>query len=182
MLFSTLFTTAVAALQLTPVVTAHAIPKAEAVAAPAETKELIPFPFDEAHASYIEDAFDTIASIPDPVFDEGEEAVKQWVLNHSANPNLNTRNTSLAPRQGWLQVAKCAYAIGKAIVENAIPLSKLRRIKELIGLLGGAKKVAKMLLKAKGIKEFIIIGGPELAELAEILLGIQDIVSDCFSF
>lgn len=39
-----------------------------------------------------------------------------------------------------------------------------------------------MLLKAKSIKEFIIIGGPELADIAEILLGVQKVVTECFSF
>ncbi|KAL8891439.1 MAG: hypothetical protein Q9192_005743, partial [Flavoplaca navasiana] len=50
---------------------------------------------------------------------------------------------------------------------------KIRRIRDLIKFLGGARAVAKMLLKAKTFKQLIIIGGPELQELAEILLGVQ---------
>ncbi|KAL9592276.1 MAG: hypothetical protein Q9179_006881 [Wetmoreana sp. 5 TL-2023] len=167
-------------------VLSSALPKPNPVAlapAPRAPADAIPFPFDEANVGYIEDAFETIASIPDSVLDDGPEAVKQWVLTHESNPQPQPRSTTtLVKRQGWFQVAKCALAIGKAIVENALPISKLRRIKELIELLGGAKAVAKMLLKAKTIKEMIIIGGPELQELAEIFLGITDVVNDCFSF
>lgn len=39
-----------------------------------------------------------------------------------------------------------------------------------------------MLLKAKSFKEFLIIGGPELAEIGEMLLGLQGVVSACFSW
>ncbi|KAI4129038.1 MAG: hypothetical protein LQ338_002454 [Usnochroma carphineum] len=185
-LFSVVFTT----LTITPSILTHAIPKPIALtsapagdlAVRASDNDPVPFPFDEAHASYIEDAFETIASIPDSVLDDGPEAVKQWVLAHESNPQPQTRSATLVARQGWFQVAKCAFAIGKAIVENALPISKLRRVKELIEVLGGAKAVAKMLLKAKSIKEMIIIGGPELQELTEIFLGITDVVNDCFSF
>ncbi|KAL8686614.1 MAG: hypothetical protein Q9218_006984 [Villophora microphyllina] len=185
--YSTLLSLLLATLTFTPSILSHAVPKPNPVApalAPRATPadNIIPFPFDEAHISYIEDAFDTIASIPDSVLDAGPEAVKQWVLAHESNPQPQVRSTTLVERQGWLQVAKCALAIGKAIVENALPISKLRRIKELIEVLGGAKAVAKMLLKAKSIKQMIIIGGPELEELAEIFLGVADVVNDCFSF
>ncbi|KAL8734377.1 MAG: hypothetical protein Q9166_001575 [cf. Caloplaca sp. 2 TL-2023] len=181
--YSTVLSAALAVFSFTPSILTHAIPNPVALApAPrAETSEAIPFPFDEEHAAYLEDAFDTIANIPDEVLDDGPEAVKQWVLAHDSNPQLTVRST-LVERQGWVQVAQCAYAIGKAILENAFPISKLRRIKELIGFLGGAKEVAKMLLKAKSIKQMIIIGGPELQELAEIFLGISDVVQACFSF
>ncbi|KAI4190968.1 MAG: hypothetical protein L6R41_000418 [Letrouitia leprolyta] len=172
---------------ITPSILTHAIPKPVALT-PAPINGLairadaqpVPFPFDEADAGYLEDAFESIASIPNSVLDAGPEAVKQWALAH--NPSAQSKSRDLVERQGWIQVAKCAYAIGKAILENALPISKLRRIKELIELLGGAKKVAKMLLKAKSIKEMLIIGGPELEELAEIFLGITDVVNDCFSF
>ncbi|KAL8678348.1 MAG: hypothetical protein Q9224_006260 [Gallowayella concinna] len=181
--YSTILSVALATFTFTPSILTHAIPNPVALAptARAELPEAVPFPFDEADAPYLEDAFDTIANIPDNVLDDGPEAVKQWVLAHQSQPHLTTRS-ELVERQGWMQVAKCALAIGKAIAENALPVSKLRRIKELVKVLGGAKEVAKMLLKAKSIKQMIIIGGPELQEIAEILLGLTDVVNDCFSF
>ncbi|KAL8931769.1 MAG: hypothetical protein Q9211_006743 [Gyalolechia sp. 1 TL-2023] len=186
--YTTLLSVVLTTLTVTPSVLSHAIPKPVALApAPiedlairAEDTDPTPFPFDEADASYIEDAFETIASIPDSVLDSGPEAVKQWAQSHVPNAQPQTR--TLVERQGWVQVANCAFAIGKAILENAVPISKLRRIKELIGFLGGAKQVAKMLLKAKSIKQMLLIGGPELQELAEILLGITNVVNACFSF
>ncbi|KAL8635479.1 MAG: hypothetical protein Q9226_009353, partial [Calogaya cf. arnoldii] len=81
----------------------------------------------------------------------------------------------------WFQIGKCALAIVGAIAENAFPIAKLRRLRALIKELGGARKVAKMLLKAKSIKEMIAIGGPELADIAEILLGVQKVVAECLS-
>ena len=83
----------------------------------------------------------------------------------------------------WLSNNKySALEIVKAIAENGFPIAKLRRFKDLITLLGGAKAVAKMLLKAKSIKEFITIGGPELVEMGELLLGLRGVVDACFSW
>ncbi|KAL8925529.1 MAG: hypothetical protein Q9208_003420 [Pyrenodesmia sp. 3 TL-2023] len=194
--YSTLLSVAVAAFTLTPSILTHAIPKPVDLAAPASDLAIRadddgPPPMgsnDEALSKYIEDAMETIASIPDSVLDDGDEAVRQWALAHGAggsSPQLDTRSSTdvaLEKRQGWVQVAKCAFAIGKAIAENAFPISKLRRIRDLIRVLGGAKQVAKMLLKAKSIKQMIIIGGPELQEIAEILLGVADVVNECFEF
>ena len=74
---------------------------------------------------------------------------------HNAFSRLLWLSELLVRRQGWLQVAECDYAIGGAVFMNSLPISKLRRIKELIEVLGGASRVAKMLL---------------------------DVVSECFSF
>ena len=70
----------------------------------------------------------------------------------------------------------------KSSPRNGFPLAKLRRVKELIKALGGANAVAKMLLKAKTLREFFIIGGVELAELGQMLLGLQGVVGACFSW
>ena len=85
-------------------------------------------------------------------------------------------------KRSWIAVAKCALAILQAIAENEFPIAKLRRIKAIIKLLGGAKKTAKMLLKAKSLRQLLVIGGPELAELGEILFNFRSIVGACFSF
>ncbi|KAL8820386.1 MAG: hypothetical protein Q9223_001376 [Gallowayella weberi] len=95
---------------------AHAIPEPIALAPTgrAELPEAVPFPSDEGDATFLEDAFETIASILENVLDDGPEAVKQWALAHQSQPHLMTRS--------------------------------------------------------------------ELQEIAEILLGITDVVNDCFSF
>ena len=160
--------------------TGHAIPNPASPTLTPRTlnDSLIPFPFDEAHIGYIDSTFETIASIPPSVLDDGSEAVKQWFLTHEPA----TTQPALEKRQGWFQVAKCAYEIGLAIVSNALGLSDLKRIKELIEALGGAKAVAKMLLKAKSIRELIVIGGPELVEIVEILSGLDGVIGACFGW
>lgn len=193
MLYTTILSVAVATLQLSPKILTSAIPVSSSLQIRAVNDEAVPFPFDEADASAIENAFATITSIPDSVIDDGDEAVRNWVQAHNTNntqlmvrdnnagPRLTVRDdeAALEPRQGFVQVAKCAFAIGKAIAENVLPV---RRVKALIFALGGARRVAKLLLKAKSIRELIILGGPELQELAEILLGITDVVNACFEF
>ena len=185
MYYSTVLSVALATFTFTPTILTHAIPNPVALApAPrAEAPEVLaePFPGNETDASYLEEPLAAIENIPDSVFDEGPEAVQKWIVAYQSKDQLTVRS-ALAVRQDWAQIAKCAFAIGKAIAENAFPISKLRRIKDLVKLLGGARAVAKMLLRAKSIKQFIIIGGPELQEIAEILLGLQSVVNDCFSF
>ncbi|KAL8995228.1 MAG: hypothetical protein Q9169_004992 [Polycauliona sp. 2 TL-2023] len=182
--YSTILSVALTTLTFTPSVLTSAIPKPVdlAPARRAEAAEAVPFPFDEAQSAYLEDALHMIEDIPDEVLDNGDEAVKAWASAHQPSTQVAARSAELAPRQDWFQIGKCALAIAKAIAENAFPISKLRRLKDLVKALGGAKAVAKMLLKAKSIKEMIIIGGPELEQLAEILLGVTDVVNECFSF
>ena len=159
------------------------IPNFNSVPARAEDHaNIIPFPFDEDQSAPLEQAFDAITSIPDSVLDEGDDALTAWLTTHGAAPKLSARGPLIEQRQSIFQMAQCAAAILKAVAENALPVSKLRRIKELIKLLGGASKVAKLLLKARTFKQIIAIGGPELQEIAEILLGLTDVVNDCFSF
>ncbi|KAL8685911.1 MAG: hypothetical protein Q9218_007469 [Villophora microphyllina] len=192
MQYSCLFPTVLAALSFAPTVLINAAAVgnvAAPVLAPRATDQtLVPFPFDEADSNYLEDAFSTIISIPDSVLDNGQEAVKDWVLAHQSTspyqttPQPQERSVNLIERQGWLQVAKCAWAITQAIIENALPISKLRRVRELIEAIGGVKKTAKLLLKAKGLRDLYAIGGPELAQLGEIFLGVTGIIGPCFSW
>ncbi|KAL8674661.1 MAG: hypothetical protein Q9168_000969 [Polycauliona sp. 1 TL-2023] len=182
--YSTIISVALTTLTFTPSVLTSAIPKPDALAPArrAEVAEKVPFPFDEANSAYLEDALHIIEDIPDDVLDDGDEAVRAWASAHQPTTQVAARSSELAPRQDWIQIGKCALAIAKAIAENAFPISKLRRLKDLVKVLGGAKAVAKMLLKAKSIKEMIIIGGPELEQIAEILLGVNDVVTACLSF
>lgn len=209
MLYSTIISLTVAALQFSQNSLAYAIPEAAPIdliergVVPADHSKVIPFPFDDDDAPTLEHAFGLIHNIPDHVFDAGEGAVKDWIQHHGGHPSHHknqvreaaaaaeanaeadtsaSASVSEIEARSWLAVAKCALAIGQAIIENEIPIAKLRRLKELIKLLGGAKKVAKLLLKAKSLRQLLVIGGPELAELGEILLGYQAIVGACFSW
>jgi hypothetical protein len=147
----------------------------------------IPFPFDDTddNVNQLASALDLITSIPDATLDAGPAAMQAWVQQNGNNfiPNLIATGTGdVTRRQTWLAIAKCVAQIGLLIIEDGIPLARLRRIKELIGLLGGATKVAKLLLKAKSWAELYYIAGPYMKDLAEELLGIQGVISACFSF
>lgn len=166
---------------------------------PPSNRSLIkPFPFDESSADNLASVFDAIESIPDDLFDEGDDAVKNWLKAHGftlptpqkRSPTITSADSgseianpvTLAARQTWWVISNCIIQIGILIAENGIPLARLRRIKELIGLLGGARQVAKMLLKAKSMKELYAIGGPYLQDIAEELLGFGVVAKACFSW
>lgn len=214
MLYSTLLSAAVVALQFSQTTLAFAIPDSVDLmtrSVDLDDDKIVPFPYDEDDALEIEGVFAQIESIPDETFDQGEQAVSDWIKNHrkgggdnkpravdsletreaepeaepEANPEPQPESTAVEvaiEKRSWIAVAKCALAIIQAIAENEIPIAKLRRIKELVKLLGGAKKTAKLLLKAKSIKQLLVIGGPELAELGQILFNFRSIVGACFSF
>lgn len=232
MLYSTLLSAAVVALQLSQTTLAFAIPPDSSDSSsvdlmirsskgdgddPRDDDKIIPFPYDEDDAPEIENVFGLIEDIPDATFDQGDQAVKDWIKAHrnsiskgGVNNNnnkarsvvsvsvessgLETREVAAQPdestseiladieKRSWIEIAKCALAILQAIAENEFPIAKLRRIKAIVKFLGGAKETAKMLLKAKSLKQLLIIGGPELAELGEILFDFRGIVGACFSF
>lgn len=139
-------------------------------------------PFEEADAPALGDALDIIEKMPDSAL-ESNEAVTAWVNSQQVASQVAVRDAdALESRQSLPQIIACAAAIIQAIADNAIPLAKLRRLRSLIKALGGARKTAKLLLKAKTIKQMIRIGGPKLEEIAYILLGVQDVVANCFNF
>lgn len=208
MLYSTLLSAAVVALQFSQTTLAFAIPDSVDLMIRSKDRDddkIIPFPYDEDDAPEIEGVFGLIEDIPDETFDQGDQAVKDWIKNHrkgvnsnkprsvasletrEAEPEAQPESTAVdevfaVEKRSWVDVAKCALAILQAIAENEFPIAKLRRIKAIVKLLGGAKKTAKLLLKAKSLRQLLVIGGPELAELGEILFNFRGIVGACFSF
>lgn len=208
MLYSTLLSAAVVALQFSQTTLAFAIPDSVDLMIRSKDRDddkIIPFPYDEDDAPEIVDVFGLIEDIPDETFDQGDQAVKDWIKAHrkgvnsnkprsvdsletrEAEPEAQPESTAVSEifaveKRSWIAVAKCALAILQAIAENEFPIAKLRRIKAIVKLLGGAKKTAKLLLKAKSLRQLLVIGGPELAELGEILFNFRGIVGACFSF
>lgn len=209
MLYSTLLSAAVVALQFSQTTLAFAIPDSVDLMIRSKDRDdekIIPFPYDEDDAPEIIDVFTLIADIPDDTFDQGDQAVKDWIKTHrkgvnsnkprsvdnsletrEAEPEVQPESTAVSEaitieKRSWIAVAKCALAILQAIAENEFPIAKLRRIKAIVKLLGGAKTTAKLLLKAKSLSQLLVIGGPELAELGEILFNFRGIVGACFSF
>lgn len=191
MQFSTLIPTAIAVFTLTSTVLSTVIPAPASL--PLTTRGehgIVPFPFDESDSAEIENALAPFESVPDALIQSGDsKAIKDWIQTHQPPfPHLTVRNDGSTPpalphkpRQIAITIFNCAFAILRAIAENVFPEAKVARVAELVKALGGARKVAKMLLRAKTFSDLITIGGPELVELAEIFLGISDIAQACFS-
>jgi hypothetical protein len=197
MLYTSLLTIGLAALQLTPQVLASTIPSSfSSLERRAEFGTIVPFPFDENDADIeaLERAFAVINEIPDSVIDDGDAAIKEWVHSHTdlvarSNNDISARSAeadpeaeagaeaALEPRQSFTQVLICAGAILKAVAENAVPIAKVRA---LIRAIGGVRKLARAVLRARSIDELIKLAGPEAGELAQILLGVTDVVNECF--
>lgn len=170
---------------LTPSVLSVALPvSSSSLEARADEEHgVLPFPFkdDGADLDSLVSVFSKLESLPDT---DDADALEAWLRDHKSElvPRAAAPvDAALVERQTAIQIAQCVFEIGKAIAENLFPLSKLRRLRELVRFLGGARAVAKMLLKAKTLKQLIIIGGPQLQELAYILLGLSDIAQACFT-
>lgn len=166
----------------------------------------IPFPFDdtEDNINTLGAALDFLANIPTdnnnstPTTQEGLHA---WAHAHKGDYFTTTNSTSddndgsgftpkhhhhdhshsvaaLEARFDFLKIAACAAEIAKVILENAIPLGELLKVKRLIEALGGAYRVAKLLVKAKSLAELYAISN-NMQELVEILLGVAGVVGAC---
>ncbi|EON68445.1 hypothetical protein W97_07655 [Coniosporium apollinis CBS 100218] len=201
--YSFILPLAAAAMQLFGMTTARAISGASTLEVRSEANALVvrseganildhvvPFPFEdnEENERELERVFDAIVNVPDNVLEAGQDRVKAWVAevldknkdNDSGNDN-DKRTVDLVERQSLASILACAYELGKWVVEN-VGAGKFRRVKELISLLGGARRVAKLLLSAKGWREVRAIGGPYLVELVEILTGAGGVVEACFGW
>ena len=148
------------------------------------TIDTTPFPFEDtfSNTAQLTSAFALIEAIPDEVLDDGDEAVHNWIEQHGAEYLPGIPKGDLQERQLWIQIAECVFEIGKTLAENAFPVAKLRRLKDLVKGFGGAYQVAKKLIKAKKFSDLKYLGGSELVELGQILLGVKDVIGACFSF
>lgn len=190
MLFSTILTWLASATVLLQTSTATAIPvSGELVSRDNSTSEnIVPFPFDEKNTPYLASTFDVITSIPNSVIQQGDAAVKQWIKDHtssqppvsSSTRDLHLRDSDLEARQSWWNIANCVWTILTVIASDEFPLAKILRIKQLISDLGGAWAVAKMVLRAKSLADLIWLGGQELKDLVDLLLGVDSIQGACF--
>ncbi|KAM0268246.1 hypothetical protein ACHAQH_010017, partial [Verticillium albo-atrum] len=139
-------------------------------------------------------------SIPDEVLLKGDDATNDWLVENGFrdgdedleddkdNGPISARSdvTSLSilerdelEARGPLQVAKCIYAISKAIISTAIPAAKILRIKRYLKLLGGVRKTVLLLVRAKTTKQRLKLGGRALVNIANELFGIKPIKSAC---
>lgn len=190
MLCTSLLAVGLTALHLAPQVLTSTVPSFSSLERRAEIDSIVPFPFgDDADLGDLVKVFGIITDMPDSVIDKGDAAIKKWVqsqTNIAARSNdISARDAeadpeaALEPRQGFLQVALCAAAILRAVAENAVPVAKVRA---LIRAIGGVRKLARALLRARSFAELITIAGPEAGELVQIFFGVTGVVNSCFGF
>lgn len=130
--------------------------------------------------------FNAIASIPEEVLAEGEEATNKWFIENnyrSAAVELATDADEAAAAleaRGFWQVTKCVGSVMWAIGSTAIPVAKIARIKKYIEALGGVKKAVQLMLGATSKAEKLKAGGQALVNLSAELLGIAGVKANCF--
>lgn len=166
----------------------------QAEAAAADSLALLAEPKVDVLTSF----FTLVENIPDEVLLAGDNATNAWRVEHgylspaAVEPSeLPTKRDSQAgnavasasAQAGLIKEAKCIAAITELIASTLIPAAKLLKLKKLIKLLGGAKKVAKLLLKGSShstASDWKNIGGQNLLDLVDEFLDIDDIKSNCF--
>ncbi|KAG7142829.1 hypothetical protein HYQ45_000922 [Verticillium longisporum] len=149
----------------------------------------------------LELALTEIFSIPDEVLLKGDDATNAWLIENGFRDgdkdvkeerddgtpiSARSEDTSLAilersdlEARGPLAVARCVYAITKAIATTFIPAAKYLRIKKYLKKLGGVRKTVLLLVRAKTRKQRLRIGGTALVNVANELFGIQSIKRAC---
>lgn len=133
--------------------------------------------------------FSAIDSIPTDVLEAGEEATGDYLVAHgfravdaapiSARALTVVEERAVAATAGILDIIKCGLAVADLILNTAIPAAKLLAVKKAIEALGGARKAAELLLKAKDIKDALKLGGEALVEIYEALMGFKDVKKAC---
>jgi len=130
-----------------------------------------------------------VDSIPVSVLEAGDAATDAYLvaagLRQPGTPISARTDISVvgerdvAAAAGLLDIIKCALAIGELILDAAIPAAKLLQVKKAIEALGGVKKAAELLLKAKDIKDALKLGGEALKEIWEVLTSFKDVKKAC---
>ena len=126
---------------------------------------------------------ETAEIVPDDVLEAGEDATDSWFVVNGFRDSAAAVKARSAPspslfaraQAGIIDVIKCAAAI----ISTAIPAAKLLKIKKYVKALGGARKAAEKLLKAKNRSEALRIGGEALRDLFDVISGLQDIRDNC---
>ncbi len=144
---------------------------------------------------------ETVSTVPDGVLLAGDDALYAWInpmglsAVHalSGMATLQTRDVAAADAadaentaatqeavDGLIKDAECVAAVAAAIASDLLPAAKLLKVKSLIKVLGGIKKVAKLFLEFhKNRDQAIKEGGRTLLDLVEIVLGIDSIKKHC---
>ncbi|GIN39414.1 hypothetical protein [Heyndrickxia oleronia] len=120
-------------------------------------------PMSRATADELLPVLDAIEYVPDELLENGSpEEIKKYFEN--ALPKIHTQGI-------W----GCSLAIGELLVTNAIPATKIFKIKKYIKALGGAWETAKLLVGATTAGEKVAALSGLIAELT----GFTNVRNEC---
>lgn len=77
------------------------------------------------------------------------------------------------------QIAKCTASVVWLVASSVFAVAKITKIKKYIKALGGVKETVSLLIGATSIAEKGAAAGETLLKLAEILLGVDQVVDNC---
>jgi len=106
----------------------------------------------EEDVEILEDALQLIEHMPEELLEEGKEEERlDWMIDYTDNDELKSeivlakkmQNASVQP----MGVYSCAKGIASAIVQLAVPVTKITKLKKVIKAAGGTKQFASKLMK-----------------------------------
>lgn len=134
--------------------------------------------------------FSAIESIPDDVLEKGDSAIADWLRE---NTDVEFQEQGDVVTFG---IVGCASAVGTAILTNAIPFTKLAKVKSAIKSAGGATTFVKSLVPAyksarkagssksaavkKAVNKAASNAGPETKRALLDLFNLGNVYSSCF--
>lgn len=88
-----------------------------------------------------EELFSAIEHMPDEIaYSENEEVIREWLI---AEMNLSNSSNGQFQTMG---IVGCSSAIGLAILTNALPITKIAKVRDAIRAAGGARTFANSLI------------------------------------
>ena len=147
---------------------------------------------EEAAVAQLEAALEVVASVPESVIEQGDEAVRVYLAARLPQATA-IQSPALATSVGgfwdkaW-QVSKCLSAITLLIAGVGIPISMVLKIKKLAKAVGGVRVLARQIVDVarrrgpmtRRIKEVFGAFGTGVVGLATTVLGIDAVQEECF--
>ncbi|MBN3523089.1 hypothetical protein [Paenibacillus apiarius] len=130
----------------------------------------------------LEQGLRMIEQIPDSVLAQGDEATREWIVEHYGYQPMG--------------ILGCVAAIGETLIGAAIPAAKVTKIKDAIKAAGGVKKVVEVMsgaFKAArdlgmsvgesikwAVKDAFKLASEEVFSALLSFFGVAGIIDECF--
>ncbi|GAC42410.1 ATPase/permease component [Paenibacillus popilliae ATCC 14706] len=125
-------------------------------------------------------SLEAIESIPDDVLERGDlqELTKYFESKNIHVTFLNEKGEKVRKKRGaW----RCALGMTVFVAGTAIPVVKIKKIKDAIDKIGGVTKTLKALAKQKEVGALTEEVAKAVAIIAGELLGFTEVYEECFA-